>query len=113
MSKRRRRLADEDTSPPPELNGIAKLLSLAPDATLDLHGYSADQAQLRVRDFLATHTRISAGSVVHIITGKGTGSEGAPVLLEVVRDILDDETANHVDEYAGMLGGGGWVVRVK
>ena len=30
------------------------------------------------------------------ITGKGTGSEGGPVLLEVVRDILDDETANHV-----------------
>ena len=25
----------------------------------------------------------------------------------------DDEAADHVDEYAGMLGGGGWVVRVK
>jgi len=113
MSKRRRRLADEATTPPPELGGVAKLLSQAPDGTLDLHGDSADQARLRVRDFLATHSRISAGDVVHIITGKGTGSEGAPVLLEVVRDILDDETANHVDEYAGMLGGGGWVVRVK
>ena len=38
---------------------------------------------------------------------------GGAVLLEVVRDMLDDEAADHVDEYAGMLGGGGWVVRVK
>ena len=77
-------------------------------ATLDLHGYTADQAQLRVRDFLTTHSRISAGSVVHVITGKSTG-----VLLELVRDMLHDEAAHHVDEYAGMMGGGGWAVRVK
>ena len=108
MSKRRRRLADEATIPVPELNGVAKLLSQAPDGTLDLHGYSADQARLRVRDFLVTHSRISAGQVVHIITGKGTG-----VLLDVVRDMLADEGADLVDEYAGMMGGGGWVVRVK
>ena len=116
MSKRRKRLlkeAEEPLSPPPALTGIAQLLSEMQVATLDLHGYTADQARLRVRDFLTTHSRISAEGVVHIITGKGTGSEGGPVLLEVVRDILDDETANHVDEYAGMLGGGGWVVRVK
>jgi hypothetical protein len=30
-----------------------------------------------------------------------------------VRDMLGHEAAIHVDEYAGMLGGGGWVVRVK
>ena len=45
---------------------------------------------------------------MHIITGKSTA-----VLLELVRDMLDDEAAGHVDEYAGMMGGGGWVVRVK
>ena len=114
MSKRRKRLlkeADEPPSPPP--TGIAQLLSEMQVATLDLHGYTADQARLRVRDFLTTHSRISADAVVHIITGKGTGSQGGGVLLEVVRDILDGETADHVDEYAGMLGGGGWVVRVK
>jgi DNA-nicking Smr family endonuclease len=77
-------------------------------ATLDLHGYTAAQAELRLRDFLITHSRISAGSIVHIVTGKGTG-----VLLELARSMLEGEEASHVHEYAGMLGGGGWVVRVK
>ena len=108
MSKRRKRRPKEPAAPPPPLTGIARLLSEMEVATLDLHGYSADQARLRVRDFLTTHSRISAGSVVHIITGKGTA-----VLLELVRDMLGKEVAGHVDEYAGMLGGGGWVVRVK
>ena len=108
MSKRRKRPPKQAATPPVELTGVAKLLSQAPDATLDLHGYTADQAELRVRDFLTTHARISSGSVVHVITGKGTG-----VLLEVVRDVLNYEGADHVDEYAGLMGGGGWVVRVK
>ncbi len=108
MSKRRKRRPKESPAPPPALSGIAQLLSEMAVETLDLHGYTADQARLRVRDFLATHSRISGGSVVHIITGKGTA-----VLLELVRDMLDSEAADQVDEYAGMLGGGGWVVRVK
>ncbi len=108
MSKRRKRLAKEASTPPPELTGVAKLLSEMAVATLDLHGFTADQAQMRVGNFLATHSRISSGSVVHIITGKSTG-----VLLEIVRDMLADEAADQVDEYAGLMGGGGWVVRVK
>jgi DNA-nicking Smr family endonuclease len=110
MSKRR---VKEAATQPPELTGIAQLLSEIPEATLDLHGYTGPQARLRVRDFLTTHSRISAGSVVHVITGKGSGSKGRGVLLELTRDLLEGEAANHVDEYAGMLGGGGWVVRVK
>ena len=111
MSKRRKRRAKgakDLPTQPPALTGIAQLLSEIADATLDLHGDTADQARLRVRDFLATHSHISAGSVVHVVTGKGTG-----VLLELVRDMLDGEAADRVNEYAGMLGGGGWVVRVK
>ncbi len=113
MSKRRKRRVKEAATPPPELTGIARLLSEMPLATLDLHGYTGPQARLRVRDFLTTHSRISAGSVVHVITGKGTGSEGGGVLLELTREALAGEAADLVDEYAGMLGGGGWVVRVK
>ena len=113
MSKRRKRRPKEPPTPPPALTGIAQLLSEMAVATLDLHGYSADQARLRVRDFLTTHSRISSESVVHIITGTGTGSAGDAVRLELVREMLDDEAADHVDEYAGMLGGGGWVLRVK
>ena len=108
MSKRRKRQPKETPTPPPAQAGIAQLLCELAVATLDLHGYSADQARLRVRDFLTSHSRISAGSVVHIITGKSTA-----VLLELVRGMLDKEAAGHVDEYAGMLGGGGWVVRVR
>ena len=108
MSKRRKRRAKEAPAPRHQLTGVAQLLSEMPIATLDIHGYTADQAQLRVRDFLTTHSRISAGSIVHVITGKSTG-----VLLQLVRDILNDQFAHHVDEYAGMMGGGGWVVRVK
>ena len=113
MSKRRRRLSKEASTPPPELSGIARLLSESPVATVDLHGYTGAQARPRVRDFLVTHSRISAGSVVHVITGKGAGSEGSAVLPGLVRDMLGDEAADHVDEYTGMLGGGGWVIRVK
>ena len=108
MSKRRKRRPKEAPTPPPALTGVAQLLSEAPVATLDLHGYTAHQAQLHLQNFLTTHSRISARSVVHVITGKGTG-----VLLDLVRDMLEDEAAHHVDEYAGMMGGGGWVVRVK
>ncbi len=82
-------------------------------ATRDLHGFTTAQAQLRLRDFITAHSYISSGCAVHVITGKGTGSEGPAVLLELVRDMLDDEAADQVDEYAGMLGGGGWVIRVK
>ena len=39
--------------------------------------------------------------------------EGGGVLLELTREALTGEAADLVDEYAGMLGGGGWVVRVK
>jgi len=113
MSKRRKRRVKEADTEPPELTGIARLLSEMPEATLDLHGYTGPQARLRVRDFLTTHSRISAGGVVHVITGKGTGSQGGGVLLELTRETLADEAADLVDEYAGMLGGGGWVVRVK
>jgi DNA-nicking Smr family endonuclease len=94
--------------PPPTLTGIAQLLSETPVATLDLHGYTQDQTRLRVRNFLITHARISGGSVVHIITGKSTA-----VLLELVRDLLDEDDDDRVKEQAGMLGGGGWVVRLK
>ena len=108
MSKRRKRLEQEAPTPSPALTGVAQLMSEMAVATLDLHGYTVAQAQLRLRDFLTTHAHISTGSVVHVITGKSTA-----VLLELVRDMLDGEAAHHVDEYAGMLGGGGWVVRVK
>ena len=89
--------------PTPALTGVAQLLSEMPVATLDLHGYAADQAQLRVRDFLTTHSRIPARSVVHVITGTRPA-----VLLELVRAIMDDEVANHLGDSTAWSGGGGF-----
>jgi DNA-nicking Smr family endonuclease len=108
MSRRRKRRPKPAATPPDEPTSVLKLLSETAVATLDLHGRTTHQASLHLQNFLTTHSRISARSVVHIITGKSTA-----VLLELVRDMLDDEAAEHVDEYAGMMGGGGWVVRVR
>jgi DNA-nicking Smr family endonuclease len=112
MSKRRRRFVQTDDLAPP-VTGLARLLSETPAATLDLHGFTAEQARLRLRDFFATHSRISAGSVIHLITGKGSGSEGEAVLLGLVRRLLDGELAELVSESAGAHGGGGWIVRLR
>jgi DNA-nicking Smr family endonuclease len=111
MSKRRKRLSDTE-SPAIEAAGVVRLLSETPSATLDLHGCTREDARRRVRHFLTTHSRISSGSVVHVITGKGRGSEGEAVLLGLVRDLLEGELAHLVGESAGAVGGGGWVVRV-
>jgi len=84
-----------------------------PVATLDLHGLTASEARRSLHNFTQRHCRMSAGKVVHVITGKGTGSEGRAVLWELVQDTLNRESSEHVAEHAGMLGGGGWVMRLK
>ncbi len=113
LSRRRKGRVKEEATPASEMTGTARLLSETPVATLDLHGYTQAQARPRVRDFLATQSRISTGGVVHIVTGKGLGSDGDAVLPGLVRGMLDDESANQVEEFAGMVGGGGWVVRIR
>ena len=55
----------------------------------------------------------ASGRVVHIITGKGTRSEGAPVLPRLVREMLDGELRDSVEESAGLPGGGGLAVRIR
>ena len=113
MSKRRKRLKQGSLNSPPSSTGVARLLSEMAVATLDLHGFTAVQAERRLWDFINTQSNSSAGQVVHVITGKGSGSEGPAVLWELVREMLADEAMEQVDEYAGMLGGGGWVIRLK
>jgi len=112
MGRKKKRRGQVTPVEPPALSGIALLLSQIPAAKLDLHGLSADQAELRVQNFLMTQVRVSSGQVVHIITGKGTRSEGAAVLPGVVQRLLGYELARYVDEVAGLPGGGGFVVRV-
>jgi DNA-nicking Smr family endonuclease len=73
---------------------------------------NARQAETRVRFFLQRHATTSPGRVVHIITGKGKGSEGAAVLPDLVREMLRDDLSRVVAEWAGLHGGGGFAVRI-
>ena len=117
MSKRRKgkhktegRGAKQGSSP--QLSGIALLICETPKAVLDLHGLTGKESEVRVRDFFRTHAQISRGRVVHIITGKGTGSDGPAVLPKVVNQMLAGELDEYVAERAGLFGGGGIAVRL-
>ena len=80
--------------------------------TLDLHGMNAGQAETRVQFFFQRHATTSPGRVVHVITGKGTRSEGAPVLPDLVREMLQHDLSRMVSEWAGLHGGGGFAARI-
>jgi DNA-nicking Smr family endonuclease len=82
-------------------------------ATLDLHGRTASEARQDVRSFLALSARRWPGSVVHIITGKGRGSAGRPVLRGAVAGMLRGDLAPRVADWAKDLDDGGFLVRMR
>jgi DNA-nicking Smr family endonuclease len=96
----------------PELPSFVQLLVETPAATLDLHGLTADQALRRMRDFFRTQSRVAPGKVVHIVTGRGTRSPGAPVLPRVAHEALAGELSEFVEDVAGLPGGGALAVRL-
>lgn len=110
--KKKQKKTVKGPTSPPELTGIALLLVEAPVEKLDLHGMNARQAETRVRFFFQRHAEASPGRVVHVITGKGTRSEGAAVLPGLVREMLQDELSDLAAEWAGLHGGGGFAVRI-
>ena len=97
----------------PQFGFFGDLLDATPVATLDLHGDTAMEAQRRVRDFILTQSRIARGQVVHIITGRGRGSRGGPVLPGVVRKLLDGEVSRFVQEFDRDLDEAGFLVRLR
>ncbi|MBW3535734.1 MAG: Smr/MutS family protein [Gemmatimonadetes bacterium] len=80
---------------------------------LDLHGDSADEAEYRLEMFLDGVARTAPGEVVRVITGRGAGSPGRPVLQGVVRDALNGWLAHRVAEWAVDVGSGAYLVRVQ
>jgi DNA-nicking Smr family endonuclease len=82
-------------------------------ATLDLHARAAAEAERLVRDFILTSTRVASGQVVRIVTGKGTGSAGKPVLLPLVRQWLETDLARYVDAVSLDNDGGSYLIRIK
>jgi len=60
-----------------------------PEATLDLHGFTAIGAQVKARSFISSaHAQVFF--TLRIIVGKGLHSEGGPVLPHVVEDLIKE-----------------------
>jgi len=97
----------------PTFDSRDALLDPRADAELDLHGLGAIEARSAVRAFLENWRRRKAGAVVHIITGKGKGSAGGPVLRSLVKTLLQGELRALVAEWGLDDGEGGYRVRVR
>jgi hypothetical protein len=107
--KKRAREAGDGSDPPATPR---TLHSAIVSAEVDLHGLTADQAEMRLEMFLQRVARGSPGEVVRVITGRGARSHGQPVLQGVVRDALNGWLAHYVTEWAVDVGGGAYLVRV-
>lgn len=71
---------------------------LVPEAQLDLHGLGRDAARERVRHFLDNATYHGRKTVL-IVTGRGKGSGGEPVLRAEIERYLKYEAAAWVAEW--------------
>ncbi len=75
-------IRDEDDTP-----SVPRKVS-AVEASLDLHGFTAEDARKQVMSFLAACSRKGMRKVL-IIHGKGYHSKNEPVLQRVVRECLE------------------------
>lgn len=82
-------------------------------ATLDLHGCDAARAREMVERLLRGKGGAKSGEVAHIITGRGHGSAGRPVLRPLVGRLLAKEFAGFVAEYSKDVNEGGYLVRLR
>jgi DNA-nicking Smr family endonuclease len=89
------------------------LLDARVHAALDLHGRTAEEARALVRSFVGAAGRRTPGAVVHLITGKGRGSVGHPVLRGVVAALLRGELAPKVADWTRDVDDGGFLVRLR
>lgn len=98
----------------PRYEPFDPLLDAEPAAVLDLHGFTAAEAERAVRNFITTWQRRASGQVVHIITGRGRGSPGRPVLRGAVKRFLAaDDVAHFVTDVQLDLDDGGYLVRLR
>ena len=87
--------------------------ALPPVATLDLHGFTASEVPLALSTFFSSWRRRAKGALVHVITGKGKGSPGRPVIQPRVRRLLSEEFHDVVDSFEPDETGGGFLVKLK
>jgi len=89
---RRYGIQDKDSSSPERAESPAerrrRLRALKPEAVIDLHGLTRDEAWARLESFFADCARRRLQKIL-IVHGKGTHSEDAPVLGQTVRLFLE------------------------
>ena len=83
------------------------------DHTIDLHGLRSAEARAYVLSVIGSVYRKRPGSLVHIITGRGRGSAGAPVLKRAIGTLLRSGQVAHVAAWAADLDDGGYLVRLE
>lgn len=97
----------------PQFDASDDLLDGPVDDELDLHGHSAIETPSAMRSFLDRWRRRKPGAIVHIITGKGKGSQNGPVLRGLVKQLLQGELRSMVAEWGRDAGDGGYIVRLR
>ncbi len=97
----------------PRFESRDPLLDAPVHTTLDLHGCTAADARRLVAELLASAARRRPGAVVHVITGKGRGSAGRPVLRGAVAALLKGELAPRVADWTRDVDDGGFLVKVR
>lgn len=78
-------------------------------AVLDLHGMNANEARAAVTGFVQ---RAPRGALLHVITGKGRNSPGAPVLRNTLRAMLRSGSLNRVKSWGVDDNDGGFMIRL-
>lgn len=82
-------------------------------ATLDLHGFRADEVAGPLRNFFTAWRGRGRGLVVHVITGRGRNSANGPVLRGRVRALLKGELAPLVADWGPDESDGGFRVKLR
>jgi DNA-nicking Smr family endonuclease len=77
---------DDDKSA--RIEEAERLRRMHPQATLDLHGKTAAEAETLIVDFLVSSSRLGLDKVL-IIHGKGLHSTNEPIMADVVRRALE------------------------
>jgi DNA-nicking Smr family endonuclease len=89
-----------------------RLAALRPQAVLDLHGMTGEEAEAAIADFVSSSSRRGLEKVL-VIHGKGLHSSGAPVLKKAARRALESlPLAGRFGEADKIDGGSGalWVL---
>ena len=89
-----------------------RLRNKAPDAVIDLHGLTRDEAWLRLSAFFASALRQGAEKIL-VVHGKGNHSEGEAVLKKATREFVERcSFAGECGQADSRSGGAGatWVI---